>query len=105
MVGGEDARKRSFFCGSFFMKEQVSNQEKSIFYLNSKQGAPVATCPLPSPAALYSAIATSIYGMKVFCVKDLPCKTLNNSWRLINSPVLEEIGFWWRQQKLKLTSP
>ena len=79
MVEGEDARKRSLFCGSFFMKEQVSNQEKSTFYLNSKQGAPVATCPLSSPAALHSTISTSIYGVKVFCMKDLPCKTLNKS--------------------------
>ena len=36
IVGGKDARRRTVFCDIPFIKEQVSNQEKSTFYLNLK---------------------------------------------------------------------
>ena len=38
VIGGKDSRRRTLFCDIPFMKEQVSNQGKGTFYLNSKQG-------------------------------------------------------------------
>ena len=35
MVGDKDGQRGTLFCGISFIKEQVSNQEKGTFYLNS----------------------------------------------------------------------
>ena len=77
MVGCKGARRLTLFCGISLMKEQVSNQEKGFFYLNSKQ-ADLWPCVFMASAALHGSISTSTYGMKGSYIKRLPLTTDND---------------------------